>query len=81
MASKFQVTQPRPVNDVGRKQKIPLPVTEASLKQIKQTKDGDVLWASKTGSSVRLTWRMGGGRVQPLLSGMCLFYPSLLAPG
>jgi len=63
---------------VGRNQNIPLPGTEASLKQIKQTKR----WTTEQGSSEGLTWRMGGGRVQPLLSGMCLFSPSLsLAPG
>ena len=43
---------------------------------------GDVLWITEQGSSVGLSWRMGGGRVQPSLSEMCLFSPSFsLAPG
>ena len=43
---------------------------------------GDVLWTTEQGSSMGLRWRMGGSRVQPLLSVMCLFSPSLsLAPG
>ena len=84
MAVKFEVTQPVASQwmMVKRNQNIPLPGTEASLKQIKQTKRWRHSLDHRTGSSVELTWRMGGGRVQPLLSGMCLFSPSFsLAPG
>ena len=77
MTIKFKVTQPVASQwmTVGRNQNIPLPGTEASLKQIKQTKRWRRSLDHRAGSSVGLTWKIGGGGVQPLLSGMCLFSP------
>ena len=77
MTIKFKVTQPVASQwmTVGRNQNIPLPGTEASLKQIKQTKRWRCSLDHRAGSSVGLTWKIGGGGVQPLLSGMCLFSP------
>ena len=84
MAVKFKVTQLLASQwmAVVRNQNISLPGTEASVKQIKQTKIWRCSLDHRAGKFSGTELENGRRKVQPLLSGICLFSPSLsLAPG
>lgn len=75
-------TSSQPMNDGGKKPEHYFARNRSFWSKLNRQKDGRRSLDHRAGSSVGLTWKIGGGEVQPFLSGMCLFLSTFsIAPG